>query len=398
VKAVTWRGVNETAVETVDDPKILNSKDIILEVGLTVTCGSDLHLLGGYIPAMRAGDVLGHEFMGTVAEVGPEVRNHKVGDRVVVCSFISCGQCWYCRNELFSLCDNGNPNPALTEGLWGYNVGGCYGYSHALGGFAGSHADYVRVPFADQGAFTIPDEVSDMRALFASDAAPTGWTGADQAEVRPGDVVAVWGAGGVGQMAARASMLLGAERVVVIDRFPNRLAQVEQHIGAETLNYEQTSVSAELREMTGGRGPDVCIEAVGMEAHSTDPSFLYDQVKQQLRLQTDRPTAVREAIHVCRKGGTVFTLGVFAGLVDKFPLGAVMNKALTLRGAQQHGHRYIPRILEGMRTGEIKTEHLATHVLPLDQGPEGYRMFKYKEDGCVRAVFQPNGRTPEPAT
>ena len=333
MKAITWRGVNKLAVETVDDPRILNSRDVILEVGLTVTCGSDLHLLGGYIPAMRAGDVLGHEFMGTVAEVGPEVRNHKVGDRVVVCSFISCGQCWYCRNQLWSLCDNGNPNPALTEGLWGYNVGGCYGYSHALGGFAGSHANYVRVPHADQGAFAIPDEVSDLTALFASDAAPTGWTGAHQAEVQPGDVVAVWGAGGVGQMAARASMLLGAARVVVIDRLENRLAQVEQHIGAETLNYETTSVGAELREMTGGRGPDVCIEAVGMEAHSNDPSFLYDQVKQQLRLQTDRPTAVREAIHACRKGGMVFILGVFAGLVDKFPLGAVMNKGLTLRGA-----------------------------------------------------------------
>jgi threonine dehydrogenase-like Zn-dependent dehydrogenase len=391
VRAITWRGVNETAVETVDDPRILNGHDLILEVGLTTTCGSDLHLLGGYIPAMRAGDVLGHEFMGTVAEVGPEVRNHRVGDRVVVCSFISCGQCWYCRNQLWSLCDNGNPNPAITEGLWGSGVGGCYGYSHALGGFAGSHANYVRVPFADQGAFTIPDEVPDMRAVFASDAAPTGWTGADQAGVGPGDVVAVWGAGGVGQMAARAAMLLGAERVVVIDRFENRLAQVSQHIGAETLNYERTSVVAELKELTGGRGPDVCIEAVGMEAHSNDPSFLYDQVKQQLRLQTDRPTAVREAIYACRKGGTVFTLGVFAGLVDKFPLGAVMNKSLTLRGAQQHGHRYIPRILEGMRTGEIRTEHLATHVLPLEEGPRGYRMFKAKEDGCVRAVFQPNG-------
>jgi threonine dehydrogenase-like Zn-dependent dehydrogenase len=391
VKAITWRGVNETAVETVDDPRILNSHDIILEVGLTVTCGSDLHLLGGYIPAMRAGDVLGHEFMGTVAEVGSGVRNHKVGDRVVVCSFISCGQCWYCRNELWSLCDNGNPNPFITEGLWGSSVGGCYGYSHALGGFAGSHANYVRVPYADQGAFTIPDEVPDLRALFASDAAPTGWTGAHQAEVQPGDVVAVWGAGGVGQMAARASMLLGAERVVVIDRFQNRLAQVSQHIGAETLDYTLTSVVAELKAMTGGRGPDVCSEAVGMEAHSNDPSSLYDQVKQQLRLQTDRPTAVREAIYACRKGGTVFTLGVFAGLVDKVPLGAVMNKALTLRGAQQHGHRYIPRILEGMRTGEIRTEHLATHTLPLEEGPKGYDMFKNKEDGCVRAVFQPNG-------
>ena len=391
MRAITWRGVNKLAVETVDDPRILNSSDLILEVGLTTTCGSDLHLVGGYIPAMRAGDILGHEFMGTVAEVGSGVRRHKVGDRVVVCSFISCGRCWYCRHELWSLCDNGNPNPAITEGLWGASVGGCYGYSHALGGFAGSHANYVRVPYADQGAFPIPDEVPDVRAVFASDAAPTGWTGAHQAGVQPGDVVAVWGAGGVGQMAARASMLLGAERVVVIDRFENRLAQVSRHIGAETLDYTRTSVVAELKEMTGGRGPDVCIEAVGMEAHSNDPSFLYDQVKQQLRLQTDRPTAVREAIYACRKGGTVFTLGVFAGLVDKFPLGALMNKSLTLRGAQMHGHRYIPRILEGMRSGQIRTEHLATHTLPLEEGPKGYELFKNKDDGCVRAVFQPNG-------
>jgi threonine dehydrogenase-like Zn-dependent dehydrogenase len=389
VKAVTWRGVNEVGVETVEDPTILNSHDIILEVGLTVTCGSDLHLLGGYIPAMRAGDVLGHEFMGRVVEVGSGVTRHEVGDRVVVCSFISCGRCWYCRNQLWSLCDNGNPNPAITEGLWGFAPGGCYGYSHALGGWAGSHADYVRVPYADQGAFAIPDDVSDERALFASDAAPTGWTGAHQAEVTAGDVVAVWGAGGVGQMAARAAMLMGAERVVVIDRIDNRLEQVRTHIGAETLDYEQVNVAAELREMSGGRGPDVCIEAVGMEAHSSGPQYLYDQVKQQMRLQTDRPTAVRDAIHACRKGGTVFTLGVFAGLVDKFPLGAVMNKALTLRGAQQHGHRYIPEILARMSRGEVVTEHLATHVLPLDQGPRGYELFKEKEDGCVRAVFTP---------
>jgi threonine dehydrogenase-like Zn-dependent dehydrogenase len=389
VKAVTWRGVNEVGVETVEDPTILNSHDIILEVGLTVTCGSDLHLLGGYIPAMRSGDVLGHEFMGRVVEVGSGVTRHEVGDRVVVCSFISCGRCWYCRNQLWSLCDNGNPNPAITEGLWGFAPGGCYGYSHALGGWAGSHADYVRVPYADQGAFAIPDDVSDERALFASDAAPTGWTGAHQAEVTAGDVVAVWGAGGVGQMAARAAMLMGAERVVVIDRIDNRLEQVRTHIGAETLDYEQVNVAAELREMSGGRGPDVCIEAVGMEAHSPGPQYLYDQVKQQMRLQTDRPTAVRDAIHACRKGGTVFTLGVFAGLVDKFPLGAVMNKALTLRGAQQHGHRYIPEILARMSRGEVVTEHLATHVLPLDQGPRGYELFKEKEDGCVRAVFTP---------
>ena len=389
MKAVTWRGINDVGVEDVPEPKILNDRDIILQVGLTVTCGSDLHLLGGYIPAMRAGDVLGHEFMGTVAEVGKGVTKHKVGDRVVVCSFISCGKCWYCSQELFSLCDNGNPNPGITEALWGEAVGGCYGYSHALGGYAGSHADYIRVPYADQGAFAIPDGVSDERALFASDAAPTGWTGAHQAEVKAGDVVAVWGAGGVGQMAARKAMLMGAERVIVIDRFDNRLEQVRQHVGAETLDYEQVDIQAELREMSGGRGPDVCIEAVGMEAHSNGPAYLYDQVKQQLRLQSDRPTALRQAIYACRKGGTVFALGVFGGLVDKFPMGAVMNKALTLRGAQQHGQRYIPEILDLMSRDEVKTEHLATHVMSLDEGPRGYEMFKNKEDGCVRAVFRP---------
>src|SRR4051794_7686909 len=248
MKAVTWRGVNEVGVEDVPEPKILNDHDIILEVGLSVTCGSDLHLLGGYIPAMRAGDVLGHEFMGTVAEVGKNVTKHQVGDRVVVVSFTSCGQCWYCKNELWSLCDNGNPNPGITEGLWGQGIGGCYGYSHALGGFAGSHAEYMRVPYADVGTFPVPDGVSDRRALFASDAAPTGWTGAHQAGTKPGDFVAVWGAGAVGQMAARSAMLIGAEQVVVIDRFQERLGMVRRNIGAETINYEETNVEAELRE------------------------------------------------------------------------------------------------------------------------------------------------------
>jgi threonine dehydrogenase-like Zn-dependent dehydrogenase len=389
MKALCWTGVNEVDVETVDDPTILNDRDVIVKVRLSTTCGSDLHLLGGYIPTMRAGDVLGHEFMGEVVEIGPAVKNHRVGDRVVVCSFIACGQCWYCTHDLYSLCDNGNPNPAITETMWGSPIGGCFAYSHALGGFAGSHAEYIRVPFADQGAFPVPDGVSDLAALFASDAAPTGWTGADLAGIAPGDTVAVWGAGGVGQMAARAAMLLGAEQVIVIDRLPERLEQVRTFVGAETIDYSSDHVQAELKERTGGRGPDVCIEAVGMEAHGTGPLYLYDQVKQQLRLQSDRPTALREAIYACRKGGSVFALGVFGGVIDKFPFGAVMNKGLTLRGAQQHGHRYIPTILERIAAGDIDTEHLATHILPLSEGRRGYEMFKNKEDGCVRAVFQP---------
>ena len=391
MKAVCWEGINELAVEQVPDPKILNAQDVILKVKRTVTCGSDLHLIGGYIPFLRAGDVLGHEFLGEVVEVGSAVRNHQVGDQVVVCSFISCGRCWYCENGLYSCCDNGNTNPAITEAIWGFAPGGVFGYSHAMGGFAGSHAEYVRVPYADYGAFAVPDGVSDERALFASDSAPTGWMGADLGGVKPGDVVAVWGAGAVGQMASRAAILLGAERVITIDRFDYRLEMTERHIGSETLNYEKTDIGAELRERTGGRGPDVCIEAVGMEAHGRGPQYLYDQVKQQLRLETDRPIAVREAIHNCRKGGSVFILGVFAGLVDKFPLGAMMNKGLTVRGAQQHGHRYIPMLLERMERDELTTEHLATHVMSLDEGPLGYRLFKEKEDNCVRSVFVPAG-------
>jgi threonine dehydrogenase-like Zn-dependent dehydrogenase len=389
VKALCWLGTDKVSYEDVPDPQLRNGGDVIVRVRRTVTCGSDLHLLGGYIPFMRKGDVLGHEFLGEVVEVGPDVRRHAVGDRVVVASFISCGACWYCQQELYSLCDNGNTNPAITEKMWGFAPGGCFGYSHAMGGFAGSHAEYIRVPFADVGAFKVPDGVSDERALFASDSAATGWMGADLGGVQPGDVVAVWGAGAVGQMAARAAILLGAERVICIDRYDYRLAMTEKYIGAETLNYERTDIGAELLERTGGRGPDVCIEAVGMEAHTPGPQHAYDMVKQQLRLETDRPAAVREAIYHCRKGGSVFVLGVFAGMVDKFPLGAMMNKGLTVRSSQMHGQRYIPMLLDRMARDELVTEHLATHTMPLDQGAEGYRIFKDKLDGCVRTVFTP---------
>jgi threonine dehydrogenase-like Zn-dependent dehydrogenase len=318
------------------------------------------------------------------------VQRHQIGDRVVVSSFLGCGKCWYCSQELYSLCDNSNTNPSITETLWGAAPGGCFGYSHAMGGNPGSHAEYIRVPFADVGAFAVPDAVTDERALFASDSASTGWMGADLGGVQPGDVVAVWGAGAVGQMAARAAALLGADRVIVIDRYDNRLHQAEKFAGAETLNYERTNVAHELRERSGGRGPDVCIEAVGMEAHTPGPQFAYDQLKQQLRLETDRPAAVRDAIHACRKGGSVFVLGVYAGFVDKFPLGALMNKGLTVRGAQMHGQRYIPMLLERMARDELVTEHLGTHVMPLAEAPEGYRMFKEKDDNCVRAVFLPH--------
>lgn len=388
MRALCWDGINRLKVESVDEPRIVNGQDAIVKILLSAACGSDLHLLDGYIPTMRSGDVIGHEFIAEVVEIGPDVRHRRVGERVVVCSFIACGRCWHCRRGETSLCDNGNPNWGLPSALWGDTAGGCFGYSHLMGGYAGSHAEYVRVPYADQGLFPVPDEVSTLRALFASDAAPTGWMGADLGGVGPGDVVAVWGAGAVGQMAARAAMLLGAERVVVVDPLAYRRDQVTEHIGAEVLDPGETNVQDGLRELSGGRGPDVCIEAVGMEAGGGGAAAAYDWAKQQLRLQTGRPTAVREAVVACRKGGSVFVLGVFGGVVDKFPLGALMNKGLTLRAAQQHGHRYIPMLLERMATGELTTEHFATHVLPLEQGPHGYDLFKHQRDGCVRPVFE----------
>ncbi|MFI0828275.1 zinc-dependent alcohol dehydrogenase [Streptomyces roseolus] len=389
MKALCWEGVNKLSVEQVPEPRMRNDQDMIVRLIAGTTCGSDLHLIGGYIPAMQAGDVIGHEFVGEVVETGPGVRRHRVGDRVVVCSFVGCGRCWYCTHDLWSLCDNTNTNPGIGQALFGYESAGIFGYSHAMGGLRGSHAEYVRVPFADHGAFTVPEGVDDISALFVSDSVPTGWMGAHLGGVQAGDTVAVWGCGAVGQMAARAAVLLGAERVISIDRFPERLAMAERFAGAETLDYTSTDVAAELRERTGGRGPDVCIEAVGMEAHGNGPGHLYDQAKQQLRLQTDRPTAVRQAIHACRKAGTVFVLGVFTGAVDKFPLGAVVNKGLTVRGAQMHGQRYIPMLLERVAAGELPTSQLATHTVSLDEAPRAYDMFKHKTDGCVRAVIRP---------
>lgn len=389
MKALCWTGINRLEVETVADPIILNDHDAIVKVAASAGCGSDLHLIGGYIPAMRAGDILGHEFIGEIVEVGSRVAKRRVGERVVVCSFIACGNCWYCKHDLWSLCDNGNPKPKMAEVLWGQATGGCYGYSHVLGGFAGSHAEYIRVPYADQGAFPVPDTLDDHEAVFVSDAVPTGWMGADLGGVRAGDVVAVWGAGAVGQMAARASMLLGASRAIVIDQLEYRLAQVRDFVGAETINFRTTDVLSELRERSGGRGIDVCIEAVGMEADGAGIVHAYDKAKQQLRMQTGRSTALREAIYAARKGGSVFTLGVFGGFIDKFPMGALMNKGLTLRGAQQYGHRYIPMLLERMAAGEISTAHLATHRMPLADAPRGYELFKAKQDGCVRPVFHP---------
>lgn len=389
MRALCWNGVNDLRVETVPDPVLVNPRDAILKVRLTTTCGSDLHFIDGYLPTMREGDIIGHEFMGEVVEVGPEVRRVKRGQRVVVPSFISCGSCWFCDRKEFSLCDNTNPHWAMQEPLLGHATAGIYGYTHAFGGYAGSHATFIRVPHADIGCFEVPEQVSDDDALFLSDAGPTGFMGADFCDISPGDTVAVWGCGGVGLMAQQSARVLGAGRVIGIDRLPERLAMARDIVGSEIIDYSAVdSVPDTLREMTGGRGPDACIDAVGMEAHGEGLLHAMDRAKQALHLSSDRGQALREAIHACRKGGVLSILGVY-GLMDKFPVGVIMNKGLTVRTAQQHGQRYVPRLLELAANGELSTRFLMTHRMPLEESVRGYEMFKKKEDGCVRAAFVP---------
>ncbi|WP_323172611.1 zinc-dependent alcohol dehydrogenase [Natrialba sp. PRR66] len=389
MRALCWHDVNDLRVDDVPEPELVNPRDVVLRVTMTTACGSDLHFIDGYLPTMREGDVIGHEFMGEVAEVGRKVEGVEEGDRVVVPSFIGCGRCGYCQDDLWSLCDNTNPNAALQEPVLGDTTAGIYGYTHAFGGYAGSHAEYVRVPHADENCFHVPDELDDEQALFASDAWATGYMGADFCDIEEGDTVAVWGCGGVGLMAQQSAALMGAERVIGIDRFPERLRLAEREAGSETIDYTAVdSVVDALKAMTGGRGPDACIDAVGMEAHGTGPAHAYDRAKQQLKLHTDRGEALRQAIVACRKGGTLSILGVY-GLMDKFPLGIVMNKGLTVRTAQQHGQRYVPDLLEYAAEGEMDPSYLATHELELEESPRGYELFKHKEDSCVRPVFVP---------
>ena len=388
MKAVCWTGVNEVGVEEVPDPEILNRRDAIVRVTATTICGSDLHLYDGYVPAMQRGDILGHEFMGVIEEVAPEVGGLAPGDRVVVPPFIACAACFFCERELYSLCDNTNPNAAMAEGFWGQATGGIYGYSHLTGGYAGSHAEYVRVPMADVGPRKVPDGVTDDRALFTSDAFATGYFGADICDLQPGDTVAVWGCGAVGLFAVASAYLLGAERVIAIDRLPERL-ELARAYGADVLDYTRTDVVEELKQMTAGRGPDACIDAVGMEAHKPGLEGAYDRAKQATRMESDRPYVLREAILACRKGGVVAIIGVYGGLIDKIPMGAAMNKGLTFRMGQQPTQRYLDRLLEHVERGRVDTSLVATHHLPLDDAPRAYEMFKHKHDGCVRVVFTP---------
>lgn len=389
MKAIVWNGINKVNTETVPDPELVNPHDAILKVRLSSVCGSDLHLLGGYVPGMKPGDVIGHEFMGDVVETGPEVKTIAKGDRVIAISILGCGECNYCATKEFSCCDNTNAKPAAVEYAYGHAPAGIIGYSHTFGGYPGSHAEYIRVPFADVNLFKVPDSIPDEKAVFVSDACPTGYQGADFANIKPGDIVAVWGCGGVGQMAIQSAFALKAERVIAIDFQPMRLEMARKHSKAEVLNFMEVDVSEALIEMTGGRGPDSCIECVGMEAQEDGLEYAYDYVKQQLLLHSDRGMALRQAIHVCRKGGTVSVMGVFGGLMDKFPMGAVMNKALTLRGGQQHGQRYAKRIFELIETGKMDPSFLLSHPLSLDEGKDGYHAFKNDQGNCMRAVFRP---------
>jgi threonine dehydrogenase-like Zn-dependent dehydrogenase len=388
MKATCWEGKRTVRVEDVPDPKILNSRDAIVRITSTAICGSDLHLYNGFVPTMERGDILGHEFMGEVVETGPGVKNLKTGDRVVVPFPIACGECAMCRRDLFSLCENSNPNAWMAEKLWGHSPAGIYGYSHMLGGFAGGQAQYARVPFADVGPLKIPAGIPDEQVLFLSDIFPTGYMGADMCNIERGDVIAVWGAGPVGQFAIASAYLLGAERVIAIDRFPYRLQMARERARAwETINYEEESVLERLKELTGGRGPDACIEAVGMEAHGPPGIYAYDRTKQALMLETDRPIALREAILACRNGGIVSVIGAYGGFIDKFPIGSVMQRSLTIRSGQCHVQRYMRPLLERIQQGEIDPSFVITHRLRLEDAPQGYDMFLRKRDNCEKVVL-----------
>jgi threonine dehydrogenase-like Zn-dependent dehydrogenase len=388
MKAVCWYGTEDVRVSKVPDPEIQNPRDAIIRITRTAICGSDLHLYDGYIPSMQKGDVLGHEFMGEVVEVGHE-NGLKRGDRVVVPFAIACGQCWFCKQSLTSLCDNSNPNAAIADAVYGFSGSGLFGYSHMLGGFAGGQAEYARVPYSDFGPLKIPESLSDEQVLFLTDIFPTGYMAAENCNINPGDVVAVWGCGPVGQFAIRSAFLLGAERVIAIDRVPERLEMARQG-KAETIDYEEVEdVVEQLKAMTGGRGPDSCIDAVGLEAHGTGLVGAYDRVKQSLRLETDRPNALRQAIQACRKGGTMSIPGVYGGFIDKLNMGAAFAKALTFRMGQTHVHRYLKPLLERIEKGEIDPAFVISHRLKLDEAPQAYKMFKEKKDHCTKVVLTP---------
>lgn len=390
MKATAWYGMNNVQVVDVPEPKIINPRDCIVKISSTAICGSDLHIYDGFIPSMEKGDILGHEFMGEVVEVGKGVNNLKVGDRVVVPFPISCGKCFFCERGLFSLCENSNPNAPMAEMMWGHSPAGIFGYSHLLGGYAGGQAEFARVPFADVGPIRIDNGLADEQVLFLSDIFPTGYMAAENANIQEGDTVAVWGCGPVGQFVIKSCFLLGAERVIAIDMYPERLRMAREQGGAETVNYmEVDSLQETLKWMTGGRGPDACIDAVGLEAHGHGVVDIYDKAKQAVRMQTDRPFALREAILSCRGGGTVSVPGVYGGFIDKFPMGAVVNRNLTIKSGQTHVQRYLRPLLQLIMDGKIDPSFIITHKMSLAQAPEAYKLFKEHKDECIKVVLKP---------
>ncbi len=389
MRALTWHGKHDVRMETVDDPGILNPRDAIIKVTSTAICGSDLHLYDGYISTMMAGDILGHEFMGEVVETGPQSTLQK-GQRVVVPFTISCGSCFHCGKHQYSACENGLPadNQDIARELYGHPMSGLFGYSHMTGGYSGGQAEYVRVPFSDVGPIIIPDRIEDDKVLFLSDILPTGWQAAEYAQIEPGDTVAVWGCGPVGLFTVQSAFLMGAERVIAIDHFPHRL-ELARRFGAETINFEETQTYEALMEMTGGIGPDACIDAVGLEAHGFFVDNVIDQIKASTFLGTDRPHSIRQAILACRKGGRVSMPAVYGGFVDKFPLGAFMEKGLTLKTGQTHVQHYLPGLLTAILEGKIDTTFLISHRLPLEQAPDAYRLFHDEQNEATKIVLKP---------
>jgi len=389
VKAVCWERTNVVRVEQVADPAILNARDAIVRITSTAICGSDLHLLDGFIPTMRSGDILGHEFMGEVVEVGRGVDNLSKGDRVIVPFPIACGRCFFCTRDLWACCDNSNPNAATAEKLYGFSPSGLFGYSHMMGGYAGGQAQYARVPYADVGPFKVPPHLPDEQVLFLTDIFPTGYMAAENCEIEQGETIAVWGCGPVGQFAIRCAFLLGAGRVIAIDTVPERL-RMAADAGAETLDSLEDDIFERLKDMTGGIGPDACIDAVGMEAHGANIDYWYDKAKTMAFMATDRASTLRQAINCCRKGGIVSIPGVYGGFIDKVPMGAAFNKGLTLKMGQTHVHRYLPRLLRHIESGDIDPSFVVTHTVPIEKAPEMYKTFRDKKDGCVKVVLKPN--------
>lgn len=391
MKAVCWYGKHDVQVQDVPDPKILNSRDAIIKITSTAICGSDLHLYNGYIPTMEEGDILGHEFMGEVVEVGASITNLKVGDRVVVPFTIACGNCFFCKKEIWSACDNSNPTPEIAETLYGYSGSGLFGYSHMMGGFAGGQAEYVRVPFADVGPMKVPDHLTDDQVLFLSDIYPTGYMAAENCNIEEGDTVAVWGAGPVGQFAVKSAFMLGAEKVVLIDHYEDRLRLAQdENENLTTINFDKKEVYDELLDMTGGRGPDSCIDAVGLESHGSSPDALLDYAKAQVFLATDRPHALRQAIFCCRKGGTVSVPGVYGGFLDKFNMGAAFGKGLTFKMGQTNMHSYMPKLLSSIEEGKIDPSFVISHKLKLSEAPMAYEKFNETKNQWRKVVLTPN--------